>query len=51
MKRTEAINLAVEPDLKERIKIAAEADRRSVSDWVRLAIERELERRAKRKTA
>lgn len=32
------------PEIEMKVRAAAEADRRSISDWIRLLIERELEK-------
>lgn len=36
----------VDPDLAERVRRAAEKEGRSVSQWLRLLLEREMERRS-----
>jgi len=42
--RGPAIYIRVSPELDERIRLAAKADRRSLGGWVRVAIEEKLER-------
>jgi hypothetical protein len=43
--QTEFIGLNVSPTLKAAALAAADKDRRTLADWVRLAIERALERK------
>lgn len=40
MRRSEKLVCWVEPDLRRAIEAAADADERSVSDWLRLAAKR-----------
>ena len=39
----EIMSISNPTELKERVRIAAEADQRSVSNWVRQAIQKALE--------
>jgi hypothetical protein len=39
-RRTEKLVAWVEPDLARQVQAAAQADDRSVSDWLRLAVKR-----------
>jgi hypothetical protein len=43
--QTEFIGLNVSPKLKAAALAAADKDRRTLADWVRLAIERALEKK------
>ena len=43
MAKTKILNLRIEPDLKKAAKKLAEADGRSVSNWVTWLIQREVE--------
>jgi hypothetical protein len=43
--QTEFVGLNMTPTLKAAALAAAEKDRRTLADWVRLAIERALERK------
>ena len=43
--QTEFIGLNVSPTLKAAALAAAERDRRTLADWVRLAIERALDKK------
>ena len=38
-RKTEAIAVRVDPDLKQRARSAAEADRRTLSQWVEMLIQ------------
>lgn len=42
-KLTELVPVRFQPDLLDRIRAAADADDRSVSSWIRRAVEHELE--------
>lgn len=44
MSKTKILNLRIEPELKKQAKKIAEADGRSLSNWVTRLIEREVER-------
>lgn len=44
MAKTEVIRLRIDPDLKERIFAAAEADDRSASNYIERILKRELDK-------
>jgi predicted HicB family RNase H-like nuclease len=51
MSKTKILNIRIEPDLKKKAKKLAEADGRSLSNWVTKLIDsqvREAEKREKR---
>ena len=48
MSKTKVLNLRIDPDLKRSAKKLAEADGRSLSNWVTWLIQREVDQ-AKRK--
>jgi predicted HicB family RNase H-like nuclease len=43
MSKTKILNLRIEPDLKKSAKKLAEADGRTLSNWVTRLIQREVE--------
>lgn len=43
MSKTKILNLRIDPDLKKAAKKVAEADGRSLSNWVTRLIQREVE--------
>lgn len=46
MSKTKVLNLRIEADLKKKAKKLAEADDRSLSNWVTMLIKREVEQAA-----
>ncbi len=48
MSKTKLLNIRIDPDLKKRAKKLAEADGRSLSNWITLLIERELKKTGKK---
>lgn len=49
-KKTKILNLRIDPELKKAAKRLAEADDRSLSNWVTRLIQREVEKAEKRKS-
>ena len=44
MSKTKILNIRIEPDLKKKARKVAEAEGRSLSNWVTWVIEKEIEK-------
>jgi len=48
MSKTKILNIRIDPELKKRARKIAESDGRSLSNWVTLLIEKEIDKARKK---